>query len=143
MRFINLCFLASSNFHARWTIYSLQEMRLSDVLFLFSASPIASRFSEHLGILDSRSFVPSRACRKGFESFSAISLSRFHVRVHPTHQAPNPSIHHSSPLAIYHTTFHPNPHTHHNNALHPLHDQPLCLCLGFLLSVALALVFSF
>lgn len=68
---------------------------------------------------------PSRACRRGFESFSAVSLSRSMFMFIPPTKPPTPSIHYSSPLAIYRTTFHPKPHTHHTIRTSPPHDQIL------------------
>jgi len=73
------------------TIYSMQEMRLSDVIIsLFSAPPPILVSLSILAFLIPARTSPSRACRKGFESFPAVSLSRFHVHVHPAHQGPHP-----------------------------------------------------
>lgn len=98
--------------------YSMQQMRLSDVLFyLFSfLLPILVSLSI-LAFLDSHSYIPITRLTQGIRFISPLSrclaVSFMFMFIPPT-KPPIPSIHHSPPLAIYHTTFHPNPHTLHN-----------------------------
>lgn len=121
----------------------MQEMRLSDVLFLFSASPTsASRFSKHLGILDSRSFVPITRMSQGIRvilRYLAVSFpcscSSYPPSPHPIYSPFIPISH--LPHYIPSQTPYTPQYTHFTHFM----TNPFCPCLGFLLSVALALVF--
>lgn len=103
-------------------------------MFYFSFSfllPILVSLSILAFLIPART-SPSRACRKGFDSFSAVSLSR--PCSCSSHQAPIPSIHHSPPLAIYsHYIPSQSPYTPHYTHFTYFMTPPLlsfCLCLG-------------
>lgn len=110
----------------------MQQMRLSDVLFLFFFPPSDSRFSKHLGILDSRSYIPITRLSQGIRFIlCCLAVSSMFMFIPPS---PHPIYSPLTPIShLPHYIPSQSPYTPHYTHFTYFMTPPLlsfCLCLG-------------